>query len=68
MLDSSVVDREFVGVLDSSVVDRKFVGVFMSYLRYLCLLAYSGVQHILCCIFICRLVYPMSPVSQDCPF
>jgi hypothetical protein len=31
----------------------------MSYLRYLCLLAYSGVQHILCCVlcFVClRLV------------
>ena len=24
----------------------------MSYLRYLCLLAHSGVQHILCCIFV----------------
>jgi hypothetical protein len=23
----------------------------MSYLRYLCLFAYSGVQHILCCVF-----------------
>jgi len=23
----------------------------MSYLRYVCLLSYSGVQHILCCIF-----------------
>ena len=28
-----------------------FVGGFMSYLRYLCLLAHSGVQHILCCVF-----------------
>jgi hypothetical protein len=25
-----------------------FVGGFMSYLRYLCLFAYNGVQHILC--------------------
>jgi hypothetical protein len=24
----------------------------MSYLRYLCLLAQSGVQHILCCVFV----------------
>ena len=24
----------------------------MSYLRYLCLLLYSGVQHILCCVFV----------------
>ena len=34
----------------------------MSYLRDLCLFAYSGVQHILC------LVYPMLSVSLDCPF
>ena len=34
----------------------------MSYLRYMCLLAYSGVHHILCCVFcfVClRLVCPM---------
>ena len=40
-------------------------------LPYLCLCAYSGVQHILCCVFalfIIRLVYPMLPVSLDCPF
>ena len=30
-----------------------FVRVFTSYLRYLCKLAYSGVQHILCCVFVC---------------
>ena len=28
-----------------------FVGWLMSYLRYLCLLAHSSVQHILCCVF-----------------
>ena len=39
----------------------------MSYLRYLCLFAYSGVQHILCYGFH-RLVYPMLPASLDCPF
>ena len=39
----------------------------MSYLRYLCLLTYSGVQHILCCVFL-RIVYPMLPISLDCPF
>ena len=33
----------------------------------LCLFAYNGVQHILCCVFL-RLVYPMLPVSLDCPF
>jgi hypothetical protein len=31
------------------------------------LFAYSGVQHILCCVFLC-LLYPMMPVSLDCPF
>jgi len=49
----------------------------MSYLRYLCLFAYSGIQHILFCVFFfvfCLLVfvlclmYPMLPVSLDCPF
>jgi hypothetical protein len=41
----------------------------MSYLRYLCLFVYSGVQHILCCILnLFRLVYPMLSVSLDCPF
>ena len=29
-----------------------FVGARMSYLRYLCLHAYSGVQHMLCCVFL----------------
>jgi hypothetical protein len=33
----------------------------MSYFRYLCLFVYSGVQHMSC------LVYPMLPVSLDCP-
>ena len=52
---------------------KLFVGGFMSYLRYLCLFAYCGVQHILCCIFVLFyfvlcLVYPMLPVSLDCPF
>ena len=28
-----------------------FVRVRMSYLRYLCFFAYSGVQHIVCCVF-----------------
>ena len=37
----------------------------------LCLFAYSGVQHILCCVFVCfffRFVYPMLPVSLDYTF
>ena len=39
----------------------------MSYLRYLCLLAHGGVQHIVRCVLLC-LVHPMLPVSLDCPF
>ena len=44
-----------------------FVDGIMSYLRYLCLFAHSGVQHILWCVFV-FLVYPMLPVYLDCPF
>ena len=45
----------------------------MFYLRCLCLLAYRGVQHILCCvscffIFVLCFVFPMLPVSMDCSF
>jgi hypothetical protein len=42
----------------------------MSYLHYLCLFVYRGVQHILCCVlFVClRPLYPMLPASLDCPF
>ena len=39
----------------------------MSYLRYLCLFVYVGVQHILCCAFL-RPLYHMLAVSLDCPF
>jgi hypothetical protein len=38
------------------------VGGLMSYLCYLCLLAHSGVQHILCCVFVLFVlcfVYPL---------
>jgi hypothetical protein len=52
-----------------------FVAGLISYLRYLCLFAYSGIQHILCCVyFVClRLVYPISSFSglsifDRCPF
>jgi len=38
----------------------------MSYLRYVCLFAYSGVQRILCCVFL-RILYTVLPVSLDCP-
>ena len=39
----------------------------MSYLHYLCLLTYSGVQHILLGVFH-RIVYSMLPISLDCSF
>jgi hypothetical protein len=39
----------------------------MSYLRYMCLFTDSGVQHILCFVFL-RRVYPMLPISMDCQF
>ena len=29
-----------------------FVGWILSYLCYMCLFAHSGVQHILCCVFV----------------
>jgi hypothetical protein len=38
-----------------------FVEGCMSYLRYLCLLAHSGVQHILCCFF--ALLWPRDKES-----
>jgi hypothetical protein len=38
----------------------------MSYLRYLCLFTYSGVQHILCCVFV--LFFFVSCTIFDCPF
>jgi hypothetical protein len=44
----------------------------MSYLSYLCFFVYRSDQHILCCVFrlfVClHFVYPMLPVSMDCPF
>ena len=39
----------------------------LSYLRYLCLFVCDGVQHVLCCVFL-HFVFPMLPVSLDCPF
>jgi hypothetical protein len=52
-----------------------FVGGFKSYLRYLCLFAHNGVQHILCCVFVlfffilctlcCQFLWI---VLFDCPF
>ena len=44
-----------------------FVEGLMSYLRYLYLLAHSGVQHILYCGF-ALFVFVLLPVPLDCPF
>jgi hypothetical protein len=46
----------------------------VSYVCRLCLLEYSGVQPILCCVLVLfcflflRLVYPMLPASLDFPY
>ena len=55
-----------------------FVGGLMSYLRYFCLFAYSGIHHILCCVVYCARVRLLSCVPNvasfcglsilDCPF
>jgi hypothetical protein len=39
----------------------------MSCLRYLCLSVHSGVQHILCCVFV-LFFFVLLPVSLDCSF
>jgi len=39
----------------------------MSYLRFLCLFAHSGIQRILCCVFV-LFVFVLLTVSLDCPF
>jgi hypothetical protein len=38
-----------------------FVGGIMSYLRYLCLFVHTGVQHILCCVFLLFLFVLCTP-------
>ena len=38
----------------------------MSYLCYLCLFTYGGIQHILCCVYL--FLFVLLPVSLDCPF
>ena len=55
----------FVFVFTSSL----FVGGLVSYLHYLCLFVYNGVQHMLCCVFVLVVfVFCLLPVSLDCPF
>ena len=45
---------------------QMFVEGLKSYLRYLCLLTYSGIQHILCCVFC--FVCLVSCVPNVCKF
>ena len=56
-----------INAMFGSSLPPLFVGGLMFYLCCLCLFAHSGIQHILCCVFL-RLVYPVLPVSLDCPF
>ena len=44
---------------------QSITGGLMSYLRYVCLFAYNGVQHTMCCVFV-LLVFVL-PVSLECP-
>jgi hypothetical protein len=46
-------------------VTQLFVEGRMSYLRYFCLFAHSGVQQILCCVFV---FFVLLPVSLDSSF
>ena len=45
-----------------------FVGGLMSYLHYLCLFTYSGVQHILCCVplVVCRRAHVLFTLFAVC--
>ena len=48
-----------------------FAGGLMPYLRYLCFFAYSGIQHILCCVVCCarvRLLFCAPNVTVHCLF
>ena len=74
-----VVSYRMYTVLNKTMFSRiylqLFVGGLMFYLRYLCLFAYSGVQHILSCVFVlfvfvlcilcCQFLWI---VHFDCPF
>ena len=41
------------------------IGGLASYLRYVCLFAYSGVLHVLCCVFV---LFILVLCSQCCQF
>ena len=70
-----IVVKRTVGKL-SAIMAKHETSVYSDddVVRYLYSFAYSGVQHILCCVFVlfvfvlCLIVYPMLPVSLDCPF
>ena len=59
-----------IAISDEPLYLQLFVRGLMSYLCYLCLFAYSGVQHILCSgfFFSLHLVYTMLSVSLCCVF
>ena len=44
-------NQTIVSVFNLQLTKNNTYCFLMSYLRYLCLFLYSGVQHILCCIF-----------------
>ena len=47
--------------------DKTDTFITLSYLRCLCLFAYSCVRHILCCVFV-LFFFVLLPFSQDYPF
>jgi hypothetical protein len=63
--------RYHVGRFSVRLCLQLFLGGPVSYLRYLCLFAHMCDQHMLCSIFVfklLRLLCPVLPVSLDCPF
>ena len=68
MASSLPTDPLYNILFHSTMVHHFFFSLWlMSYLRYLCLFAYGGVQHILSCVFVLFFLYPMLPVSLNCP-
>ena len=65
------IDTRDILIFSNEIIQLFIEGLMVSYLRYLCLLAHNGVQHILCCVFVLFffvLCYPMLQVFLDCPF
>jgi hypothetical protein len=54
-------------ILNSVVENYNIYQRLISYLRYLCFFAHSGVQHILCSVFV-LFFFVLLSVSLDCPF